>query len=233
MDRAPAIASVVAGFALGVAPAIEIVGTNRGDPDSADDGLAFLHDEAYRYGLTGFVLVVGGIALIVAVLGYAQHEQRRGEFGLGLLTVSTLAVIAGAGYLLAGILRHTSHGTIGYIEEMDRGWAQAAYLGTHMIGTQGLLPMAAHLLAAWLVGVAVMSWRHGSRRLALVGVLPALLLVLFVIDALVPVADDSGLSGVLWAGYLLTMLVAQPLALAIVGLAAMRSRDPRSVAEGA
>ncbi len=72
----------------------------------------FLHDEAYRYGLTGFVLVVGGIALIVAVLGYAQHQQRRGEFGLGLLTVSTLAVIGGAGYLLAGILRHTSHGTI-------------------------------------------------------------------------------------------------------------------------
>jgi hypothetical protein len=238
MDRAPAIASVIAGVALGVAPAVELLGTNRGDTDNADEGLAFLHDEAYRYGLTGFVLVVAGVALIVAVLGFAQHQQRRGGagtgaagLGLGLLTVSTLAVIGGAGYLFAGILRHTSHGTIGYIEEMDREWAEAAYLGTHMVGTQGLLPMAAHLLAAWLVGVALVWWRAGSRGLALVGVLPAMLLVLFVLDALVPFADDAALSGVVWFGYILTMLVAQPLALVVVGLASMRSANRPSVPE--
>ncbi|MFC7504397.1 hypothetical protein ACOACQ_05555 [Nocardioides sp. CPCC 206347] len=223
MDRAPAAAAAIAGVMLGAAPVIELAGTARGDTDNAADGLRFLDESAYRYGLAGFALVVCGTALIVAALGFAQAVARRGDLGLGLLTVTTLAVIAGASYLFAGIIRHTSHGTIGYIAETDRGWAESAYLGTHMIGTQALLPMANHLVAAWLVGIAVLLHRAGRRRLALVGVLPALLLVLFVVDALVPVAEDSAISGTLWIGYILTMLVAQPLSLVVLGLAAWRA----------
>jgi hypothetical protein len=221
MDKAPGAAAVIAGAMLGAAPLIELVGTARGDTDNATDGLRFLDDSAYRYGLAGFALVVGGLALIVAALGFAQAVGRRTELGLGLLTVTTLAVVAGASYLFAGIIRHTSHGTIGYIEGMDRGWAESAYLSTHMIGTQALLPMASHLLAAWLVGVAVLLFRVGRRRLAVIGVLPALLLALFVVDALVPLAEESAAGGVLWACYVLTMLVAQPLTLVVVGLVAV------------
>ena len=205
MDKAPGAAAVIAGAMLGAAPLIELVGTARGDTDNATDGLRFLDDSAYRYGLAGFAQAVG----------------RRTELGLGLLTVTTLAVVAGASYLFAGIIRHTSHGTIGYIEGMDRGWAESAYLSTHMIGTQALLPMASHLLAAWLVGVAVLLFRVGRRRLAVLGVLPALLLALFVVDALVPLAEESAAGGVLWACYVLTMLVAQPLTLVVVGLGAV------------
>lgn len=223
MDRAPGAAAVIAGVTLGTAPLIELAGTTRGDTDSAADGLRFLDESAHRYGLAGFALVVCGVALITAALGFAQALARRGELALGVLTVTALAVIGGASHLLAGIIRHTSHGTIGYIEEMDRGWAESAYLGTHMIGTQALLPMGNHLLAAWLVGTAVVLLRAGHRRIALVGVLPTLLLVLFVLDALVPFSDEGALSGIVWVGYILTMLVGQPIALVALGLAAIRT----------
>jgi len=221
MDRAPAVATAVAGVALGAAPLVELLGTNRGDTDNATDGLRFLEEESYRFGLTGLVLVVAAVALIVAALGFAQARQRSGQLTLGVLTVTTLAIIGGASYMLAGIIRHTSHGTIGYIDGMDRGWAEAAYMGTHMIGTQALLPMGAHLLAAWLVGVALVAYRSGSRRLALIGVLPGLLLLLGLVDALFPGSDDSSASGVVWISYIFAMLVGQPLSLVLLGLASL------------
>ena len=223
MDRAPGAAAIIAGAMLGTAPLIELVGTTRGDTDSAADGLRFLDESAHRYGLAGFVLVVGGLALIVAALGFAQALARRGELALGVLTVSVLAMVAGASFLFAGIIRHTSHGTIDYIEGMDHGWAESAYLATHMIGTQALLPLGHHLLAAWLVGIALVLLRAGHRRIALVGILPALLLALFTLDAVVPFADDGSASGIVWVAYILTMLVAQPLALVALGLAVLRT----------
>ena len=109
-----------------------------------------------------------------------------------------------------------------YSSVVDRVWD---------VTMEGLLPMAAHLLAVWLVGVAVVSWGAGSRGLALIGVLPALLLALFVLDALLPSADDSSVSGVIWVGYILTMLIAQPLALLILGLAALRPGHRSRIAE--
>lgn len=220
MERAPALAAVISGVALAVVPVVELVGTNRGDSDHADDGLRFLEESGYRFGLAGFVLVIAGLALVVAALGFAQGRQRRASLSLGTLTVTTLAVIGGTCYMLSGIIRHTSHGTIGYIAETDRAWAEAAYLGTHMIATQALLPMASHLLAAWLVGVAVVGYRSGVRRLAVVGVLPLLLLALFALDALVPGLDDSAASGVIWVGYILAMLIGLPASLVVLGLVA-------------
>lgn len=220
MERAPALAAAITGVALAIGPAVELVGTNRGDTDHADDGVRFLEESGYRFGIAGFVLVIAGVALIVAALGFAQAMQRQGSLGLGTLTVTTLAVIGGTCYMVSGIVRHTSHGTISYIAETDREWAEAAYLGTHMIATQTLLPLAAHLVAAWLVGVAVVGYRSGARRLAVIGVLPLLLLLLLLLDVFVPVADDGAASGVIWLAYILTMLVGLPVSLVVLGLAA-------------
>jgi hypothetical protein len=222
MERGAAVAAVVAGLALGCAPFAELAGTNRGDTDSARDGLAFLRESGPRYGLAGFLMVVGGIALVVAVVGLARMLRSTGELSLGAEVVTVLGLIGGGCYVFAGLLRHTSHGTIGYIEGMDRDWAEAAYLAVHMIGTQGLLPMAAHLLAAWLVLIAVVAIRRGVRWLSVIGILPAFLLVLYVVDALVPAADDSAVSGAVWFVYVFAMLLAQPLALVAVGLVALR-----------
>lgn len=223
MERGAALAAVTAGLALGLAPVAELVGSDRGDTDFADESLEFLQDEGHRYGLAGFLLVVAGVALVVVVVGFARTLRTNGDPGLAAEVVTVLGLMSGFGYVFAGVLRHTSHGTIDYIEGTDHDWAESAYYATHMVGTQGLLPLSSHLLAAWLVLVAVIAFRRGLRGLVAVGVLPAFLLALFVLDAIVPIADEGVLSGVVWVVYIIVQLLAQPLALIGFGLVALRS----------
>lgn len=184
----PGILLIVAAIALVVASAAEFApGEIRGNGDDPAESIAFLRAASEFYGYSGGALIAGGAALIAGVIGVARIV-RGGGLSYAYLVACCFGVLAGGFLAVAGVLRLNATGTVLHISDLDASWGESAYLVVQMAGTQGLIATGMIGLSGWLVGTAILAARRRLGGLAVVGVLPAAILLLLTVDVVAPFA---------------------------------------------
>lgn len=158
----------------------ELAQQRAGFPDTDDPAvsLAFLAANPGAHVTAGIWLVVGSLALVATVL--AMHERLRGDDreALGAAWLRVVGLIAAA-MLFGMACTRLSEGPVRYVQGLDQGWGEAAYLvtqfvGVHLFAVGGLL-----LLALWIAGTAWLGVRSAAvpRPLAVLALLPAVRLL--------------------------------------------------------
>ncbi len=213
------IALIAVGIALAAVVALELApGDARGDGDNPADSLRYLEQFGQLFVYSGLALVVAGVALVVAVLGVLRIL---GTPSLAYSAASAFGVLSGGFLAVSGVMRMQANGTVPYIQSLDQSWGEAAYLAVQMAGTQGLLSAGMMALAAWLVALAILLIRRGSRAVALLALLPAGMLAVLVIDLVVPnlATDNDTVSSVVYVIYILCAIIGIPVACIGFGIA--------------
>lgn len=183
-QRAPGIALMGSGASLLAVSVLEFAaGDGRGDGDNPADSLRYLAEFGLLYSYSGLALVVGGVALVVAVLGILRIT---GMPSLAYAAASTFGVLAGGFLSVSGVMRMQAYGTVPHIQSLDQSWGEAAYLAVQMAGTQGLLSTGMMALAAWLVAFAIVLIRRGIRVPAVLAIFPVAVLVILAADLALP-----------------------------------------------
>lgn len=221
---APGIALIVCALAFAAVSALELApGDARGDGDNPADSLEYLAQFGLFYSYSGFALVVGGVALVVAVVGIRHLMGRQ---SLAFAAASTIGMLGGGFLIVAGVMRMQANGTVPHIANLNRSWGEAAYLAVQMAGTQGLLSAGMLALAAWLVAFGLVLWRRGVRVPALAAVLPTLVLLILLGDLALPflVAPDG-----LFVFYILAIVAGVPICSLVFGLTLLRDRARRNL----
>lgn len=206
---------ILAGATLAVALLPELA-TGFRDTDNAAESLAWLRGNIPAANLSSSLLLVAGALLIVGSFGL-RRRLREGGGGFALESASVFGIVAGTLYAVAGAIRGNGESIL-YIDTLDAGWAESAYLATHVIGTQSLLPLAELGTSGWLVAIAIGGARRGLPGLLAVGVLPALTLVLLLVGKLIPGFLTLDVAGVGWALHIANLLVAVPLGIVALGI---------------
>lgn len=222
--RAAGILLVIAAVALPLASAYEFApGEIRGDGDNPADSIEYLRVASRFYGYSGGAFIIGGGALATGVMGTAM-VVRRGKLSLSYASASAFGVIASAFLVLAGTMRLQATGTVLHIAELDKSWGESAYLTVQLAGTQGALSAAVIALASWLLATAILAWRRRARWLAIIGILPLALLLLYISD-LIGVTPE--LSDAAFLVYVSAIVIGLPAgcALAGAGLLFRRTRE--------
>jgi hypothetical protein len=213
--RAAGVAAILAGSLLFAALPLELL-AERPETDNAAASLAWLERHAALANFTAGLQLTGGALLIVAVMGLAL-VMSRGHTGLPL--VSGTVSGCSAGVLLAtvgGIRSNTA--AIQYIGSFDPEWAESAYLTTHIIGLQSLLPVATIAASAWLIVVSVAAARRGLPGLLAIGVLPAVGVVLTLTAKFAPIVTIGDEMGFAWMLHIANILVGVPLGIVTIGI---------------
>ncbi len=221
---APGIALIVCAIALAAVSVLEFApGDARGDGDNPADSLNYLAEFGLLYSYSGFALVVGGVALVVAVVGI-RHLM--GQQSLAFAAASTFGILGGGFLVVAGVMRMQANGTVPHIASLDQAWGEAAYLAVQLAGTQGLLSTGMLAAAAWLVAFGLVLWRRGARLPAIAAVLPALVLLILLGDLILPfiVAPDE-----LFVVYILAIVIGVPVCSLAYGVALLRDRTRRGL----
>lgn len=217
-QRGTGFALVVAGVALAAASAFElVVGDARGDGDNPADSLRYFSEFGQLYVYSGFALVLGGVALVTAVVGVLRFV---GAPSLAFATASTFGVLAGGFLAVGGVMRMQAVGTVPHIQSLNEGWGESAYLVVQMAGTQGVLSTGMMAGAAWLVALTILLFRRGLPVLGLLAVLPATMLGILLLDLVAPsVAESAFASEVTFLVYLASGLAGIPIACIGLGIA--------------
>ncbi|SBS73009.1 hypothetical protein [uncultured Microbacterium sp.] len=213
--RAAGVAAVLAGFLLFAAVPLELL-ADRPDTDNAAASLVWLERNAALTNLTAGLQLSGGALLIVAVTGLAL-VMRRGHIGLPLASATVFGCFAGALFAAVGGIRSNT-GAIQYIGGFDPDWAESAYLATHIIGLQSLLPVATIAASGWLIVVSVAGARRGLPWLLAIGMLPTVGLVMAGLAKFAPVVTIGDEVGVGWLLHIANILVGVPLGIVAVGI---------------
>lgn len=148
------------------------------DTDDPAVSLRFLAADPGAWTQAGLALFVSALALLVTVIAVrdrltAPHAPGA-EPPLAPRVLTAIGVLA-VGMLLAMAAIRMSGGPVRYVQGLEQGWGETAYLvtqfvGVHLVGQVGLL-----LLATWIAGAA---WLGAGRR-----VLPRVVAVLAIIPA--------------------------------------------------
>ncbi|MGV8895425.1 MAG: hypothetical protein ACOH10_09640 [Rhodoglobus sp.] len=217
-QRGTGIALVAAGIALAATTILELaVGDARGDGDNPADSLRYLSEFGQLYVYSGFALVAGGVALVAGVLGVLRFV---GMPSLAFGTASTFGVLAGGFLAVGGVMRMQANGTVPHIQNLNESWGESAYLVVQIAGTQGVLSTGMMATAAWLVSLAILLFRRGSRALALLAILPATMFSILLLDLLVPsLATSASASEVVFLAYLASAFAGIPIACIGFGIA--------------
>ncbi len=199
--RAGAIALIVASMAGITWTALEFVQPALGfdDTDSPAVTLAFLAAHADVWVKASLVLLVLAASCLVAVLAVADVLGDRS----GRLTVRSITATGASGaacFFMFGVLRGSAHPLL-YIEGLDRGWGESAFLVVQMVGIHGFAQAGILAFCLWAVGVSAAGLRSGTlpRAVCILGVIPAVRIVLLLLggsgalDALMKALPD-----VLW-----------------------------------
>lgn len=213
--RAAGVAAVLAGFLLFAAVPLELL-ADRPDTDNAAASLAWLERNAALTSLTAGLQLSGGALLIVAVTGLAL-VMSRGHIGLPLASATVFGCFAGALFSTVGAIRSNT-GAIQYIGGFDPDWAESAYLATHIIGLQSLLPVATIAASVWLIVVSVAAARRGLPGLLAIGVLPAVGVVVAGLAKFAPVVTIGDEVGLGWLLHIANILVGVPLGIVTLGI---------------
>jgi hypothetical protein len=197
------IAAIVFGLAGLASTVLQLSQQTLGfeDTDSPAVTIAYLRDHLDNYLQQGLAMFV--MALALTILVFAVWDVLAGRSGsLGLRTVSALGLMAGASFFLFGVMRYSVRPLL-YIEGLDPGWGEAAYLVQQIAGVHGFAQAALVTMCGWAVGVAILDYRSRvlPRWLALLAVVPAFRLLVFLGPLLPPELDI----GALWIVLMLSI----------------------------
>lgn len=218
---------MLAGLLLFAAVPLELLG-DRPETDDAAASLAWLERNAALAGVTAGLQLASGALLIVAVMGVTL-QLRRGHVGLAVASATVFGVVAGALYATVGAIRSNT-GAIQYIGGFDPDWAESAYLATHIIGLQSLLPLATLAASGWLVIVSVAAARRGLPGLLAIGVLPAVGVVIALLAKFAPAATENDQSGIGWIVHIANILVGVPIGIVTLGVVLLIPRAAAKLA---
>lgn len=151
------------------------------DTDNPATGLAFIAAFPRAWVWAGLALAIMGFALVATVFAMRDRLESahdRADRGIAVRTVSTIGLIAAA-MLLGQAITRLAGGPVMYVQSLDQGWGETAYLVTQFVGAQLLGVGGLALLAVWTLGVAWLGVRRGvlPRPVALLALVPGFRLV--------------------------------------------------------
>jgi hypothetical protein len=151
----------------------ELAPQRAGFPDTDDPAvsLQFLAGNPSAHVVAGLWLMVASIALIATVVAI----RRRLETDAPIADFLGIVGVVAAAMLFGMAVTRLSEGPMRYVQGLDQGWGEAAYLvtqfvGVHLFAVGGLL-----LLALWIAGTAGLGAVRGvvPPPLAWLALLPA------------------------------------------------------------
>lgn len=151
------------------------------DTDNPATGLAFIAAFPRAWVWAGLALAIMAFALVATVHAMRDRLESapgREERGIAVRSVSTVGLIAAAMLLGQGITR-LAGGPVAYVQSLDQGWGETAYLVTQFVGAQLLGVGGLALLAIWALGVSWLGARRGvvPRPVAVLALVPGFRLV--------------------------------------------------------
>lgn len=176
---AGAVSAIVFGVAGIALMALQLGAQSLGfeDTDDPSVSLAYLRDHADNYVLQGLALFVMAIALAIAVLFVS--ELLAGRVGaLSLRTLTAFGLFAAACFFLFGVMRYSVYPLL-YVDGLDTGWGETAYLVSQMAGIHGFAQAAIVASCGWAVGIGILGQRARAvpRWLAVLVVIPLVRIV--------------------------------------------------------
>lgn len=221
--RRGGVAALLAGLgAFGVA-GLEARRTSLGFHDADDPRvmLDFFRQHPDLYTLSGILLMLIGVALVVAVL-VLWRVTSAADPGLLLPIGAVFGLFSSAFFFAQGALRVQSPETILHIASLDEQSGRAAYAAVQMAGTQGLGSSGGFALAIWAITVAVATWRGRTlpRPVAALAALPAAFLAIALLGPLIEAFEG------LYVLYVAGVVLGLPLWCMGVGVALLRLKAP-------
>ena len=213
-SRAGGLALIASGAAGFVWFALELVPQGLGfeDTDSPAVALRYLRLRPEVYAQAGTTLIVLASTLAVGALAVAERLRPRVD-PLALKSVTAAGLLAAALFFMMGVLRLGVRPLL-YIDSLDHGWGEAAYLVQQIAGVHGVGAGAIFAISLWSVGLGIVGWRTRTlpRLLCVLAAFPALRIVTIV--GPLGVIDTTADLGILW----LVFMIAIPLSLLWVAL---------------
>ncbi|TFB51980.1 hypothetical protein [Cryobacterium tagatosivorans] len=199
--RAGGMAVVIAGlggitwFTLELLP--PVLGFD--DTDNPAVSLDYLRQYPQFYPLAGVVLFIMAIAFVVASFAVSDALAPRTS-SITRRSLSALGLMSAAFLFMHGVLRE-SLGPLLYIDGMNSGWGESAYLTLQMLGTHGFAQASLLTLCVWAVGISVAGARSHALPiwLCVLGVVTGLRLVMLITGPLLTAASID-LPAFLWLG---------------------------------
>lgn len=153
--RAGGIAVIVAGLAGVAMFALELMGPVLGfdDTDNPAVSLDYLRQYPQFYALAALAVFIMALAYIVASFAISDVLAPRTS-SIARRSLSALGLFAAAFLFMHGVLRE-SVGPLLYIDSVDSGWGESAYLAIQMLGTHGFLGAGLLAVGVWSVGICV------------------------------------------------------------------------------
>lgn len=186
--RAGSIGPIVAGlagfgwFVAELAPQ----GYGFADTDDPSVGLRFVAAHPTDWASAGVLLIVASLALIVAVIATADRlaaaapARTARDADVARRSVTVVGLLSAAFLFGHGVVRMVG-GPMLYVDGLDAGWGETAYLITQFVGIHLLAQGGTLLLTIWIIGVSGLGAgrRVVPRPLALFALLPGIRLVGF------------------------------------------------------
>jgi hypothetical protein len=172
-------AGTVSGIAVAVAGvwlmALQIGAQAAGFQDTDDPAvqLAYLREHSENYiqqGLAQFAL-----AIALTILVFVVMDRLSGRVGaVTLRTLSAFGLFGAACFFLFGVMRLSVKPLL-YIDGLDHGWGEAAYLVSQIAGVHGFAQAGIVAACGYAVGMGVAGFRAGAfpRWLPVLAVIPA------------------------------------------------------------
>lgn len=206
--RAGGLAVMIAGLAGVTWFALELMPQVLGfeDTDNPAVSLDYLGRHPQYYAFAGISLFIMAMALVVASFAVSDALAPRTS-SLTRRVLSALGLFTAAFFFMHGVLRESA-GPILYLDGLNRGWGESAYLSIQMVGIHGFAQAGIMMFCAWAVGICAAGARSRTLPLwlCILGVFPALR-VLMLLAGPIMVAPTNGsetgtdaLTEFLWLG---------------------------------
>jgi hypothetical protein len=199
--RAGGIAVVIAGLGGIAWFALELPQPVLGfdDTDNPAVSLDYLRQYPQFYPLAGVVLFIMAIAFVVASFAVSDALAPRTS-SLTRRCLSALGLMSAAFLFMHGVLREAV-GPLLYIDGMNSGWGESAYLVVLMVGTHGFAQASLLTLGVWAVGISIAAARSHALPiwLCVLGVVAGLRLVILIAGPFLTAASTD-LPDFLWLG---------------------------------
>jgi hypothetical protein len=155
VSRAGGMAVIIAGLAGIAMFTLELMGPVLGfdDTDNPAVSLDYLRQYPQFYALAAVAEFIMALAYIVASFAISDVLAPRTS-SITRRSLSALGLFAAAFLFMHGVLRE-SVGPLLYIDGMNSGWGESAYLTLQMVGIHGFLGASLITLGVWSVGICV------------------------------------------------------------------------------
>ncbi|MBG6059683.1 hypothetical protein RCH16_002033 [Cryobacterium sp. MP_M5] len=180
--RAGGMAFVIAGLGGITWFTLELLPPVLGFDDTDDPAVSldYLRQYPQFYPLAWVALFIMAIAFIVASFAVSDALAPRTS-SITRRSLSALGLLSAAFLFMQGVLRE-SVGPLLYLDGMNSGWGESAYLTIQMLGTHGFAQASLLTLCVWALGISVAGARSHAlpRWLCVLGVVAGLRLVMLI-----------------------------------------------------